>query len=57
MKCEKCGHDDENPAGICMVEVVLRNALVEELDGSKRVVPELHDICGCTERAHIENRK
>ncbi len=52
MKCEKCGHDDENPMGKCTAEVIDRNVEVTGLDGTKSVEAEMPSICACKEPAH-----
>ncbi len=54
MKCLKCDHDDANPMGKCMAEVIERNVVVTGLDGEKRIEPEMPDICACKEPAHYE---
>ena len=53
-KCGKCGHDDANPVGKCMVEVIEKNVEITGLDGKKSIEPELYDICACKEPVHFE---
>ena len=54
MKCQKCSHDDSNPMGKCMEEVIEKNAKVTGLDGKEYIEPEMPDICACTDKAHLE---
>jgi len=54
MRCEKCGHDDVNPVGKCMVEVVEKNVEITGVDGKKYIKSEMMDVCGCSEPIHRE---
>lgn len=54
MNCEKCGHDDANPMGQCMAEVIGKDVEVTGLNGEKYIEPEMPDICACKESAHYE---
>ena len=55
MTCKKCGHDDANPMGKCMVEVIEKNAKVIGLDGKEYIEPVMYDICACMEAVHYES--
>ena len=54
MNCKKCGHDDPNPIGKCLEEVIDKNVEVTGLDGKKYIEPELTSICACKEPVHYE---
>ncbi len=54
MKCLKCGHDDTNPMGKCMVVFIGKNVPVTGLDGKKYIESEMPDICACKEPVHYE---